>query len=182
MSRPLKFVVAGPKGSGKTIISNYISGHSDALSNENKKYEPTSGVRILEFETRVSNSNNPLNIEIWDTSGDHSFESCWRAIMNEADGVILVYNPDIVSQDQQMSDWYEYFVKRNGLKDSQCLIFAHKSSTTGANSASSSSSSFKPPPLFTKVTAALTTSQSGADIKSMFESLVKEIHSNKMRK
>ena len=170
----LKFVVAGPKGSGKTTISNFIAAHTDKLSCD--KYEPTSGVRILEFESRISSSSNPINIELWDASGDHTYESCWRAVMNESDGVILVYNPDAPSQDQQMSDWYEYFVKKNGLRDSQCMIFAHKSGQ------SNSTDKFKPPPLFSRVTAAMTTVQSGPDIKGMFESFVKEIYSLKARK
>ena len=59
------------------------------------------------------------------------FESCWKAIMHEADGVILVYDPDAPSQDQQIGDWFDYFVKKNGLKDEQCLVFAHKSGNSG---------------------------------------------------
>jgi hypothetical protein len=46
--------------------------------------------------------------------------------MNEADGVMLVYNPDAPAQDQQLSDWFEFFVRKNGLKDEQCMIFAHR--------------------------------------------------------
>ncbi len=46
--------------------------------------------------------------------------------MYESDGVILVYNPDAPSQDQQLGDWFDFFVKKNGLKDEQCLIFAHR--------------------------------------------------------
>ena len=37
-------------------------------------------------------------------------------------------------------------------------------------------------PLFSRVTAALTTPQSGQDIRGMFENFVKEIHSMKSRK
>lgn len=28
----------------------------------------------------------PVNVELWDASGDHQYEACWRAIMHEADG------------------------------------------------------------------------------------------------
>ena len=86
--------------------------------------------------------------------------------MNEADGVLLVYNPDAAGQDQQLADWYEYFVRKNGLKDEQCLIFAHRQNAVG------STDRFRPPPLFQRVTAALTTGQSGADMKNMFNNLV----------
>ncbi len=46
--------------------------------------------------------------------------------MADTDGVILVYNPDAPAQDQQISDWFDFFVKKNGLKDEQCMIFAHR--------------------------------------------------------
>lgn len=54
------------------------------------------------------------------------YEACWRAVMAEADGVMLVYNPDAPAQDQQLSDWFDFFVRKNGLKDEQCMVFAHR--------------------------------------------------------
>jgi GTPase SAR1 family protein len=65
----LKVVVAGPKGSGKTMISNYIAGHGDKLFSEN--YNPTVGVRIVEHEVRLTGIQEPFNVELWDASGDH---------------------------------------------------------------------------------------------------------------
>jgi GTPase SAR1 family protein len=64
----LKIVVAGPKGSGKTLISNCIAGQSDKLTAD--AYNPTAGVRILEHEFRLSGINEDINVEIWDASGD----------------------------------------------------------------------------------------------------------------
>ena len=58
--------------------------------------------------------------------------------MTDADGVILVYNPDGPSQDQQINDWFEFFVRKNGLKDEQCMVFAHR------GGASSTSDRFRP--------------------------------------
>lgn len=46
--------------------------------------------------------------------------------MAEADGVILVYNPDAPAQEQQLGDWFDFFVRKNGLKDEQCMIYAHR--------------------------------------------------------
>lgn len=53
-----KIVVVGPKGSGKTLISNMLSGTSSpeklvAAAASSDSYDPTEGVRILEFELRV---------------------------------------------------------------------------------------------------------------------------------
>ncbi len=74
----------------------------------------------------------------------YRYEKCWRAVMHEADGVILIYNPDAPSQEQQLNDWFDYFVKRNGLRDEQCMIFAHKSGYVGNNPVSTSDSRFRP--------------------------------------
>ena len=158
---PMKIVLCGPKGSGKSMIGNFLAGHAETLPTPDLgKYSPTAGVRIIEFES----SNG--NVELWDASGDHTYENCWGAIMNEADGVLLIYNPDAAGQDQQLADWYEYFVRRNGLRDEQCLIFAHRQNVVN------SSERFRPPPLFQRISAALTTTQSGNDMKNMFANLL----------
>ncbi len=158
---PQKIVICGPKGSGKSMISNFLAGHAEALPTPDLgKYSPTEGVRIMEFESDSG------TVELWDASGDHKYENCWGAIMNEADGVLLIYNPDAAGQDQQLADWYEYFVRRNGLRDEQCLIFAHRQNVVN------SGERFRPPPLFQRISAALTTTQSGKDMKNMFANLL----------
>jgi intraflagellar transport protein 22 len=111
---------------GKTVISNFLAGHGGEDVLVASRYEPTAGVRILEFEAPGRNSGEIVNIELWDASGDHNYETCWKAVMVDSDGVILVYNPDKAGQDQQLNDWFDFFVKKNGLKDEQCMIFAHR--------------------------------------------------------
>lgn len=64
----LKIVVAGPKGSGKTLISNCIAGQSDKLTTET--YNPTAGVRILEHELQLNGVHEVIQVELWDASGD----------------------------------------------------------------------------------------------------------------
>ncbi len=61
----LKLIMIGPKGAGKTQISNFLTGQTEGLVTE--RYEPTAGVRILENEL----NNGNLQIELWDASGDH---------------------------------------------------------------------------------------------------------------
>ena len=171
-----KIIAAGPKATGKTTICNFIVNHTDKLDPPDS-YSPTVGVRILEFQPSVPGINDELiTVELWDMSGDQMYESCWKAIMQEADGVILVYNPDAPAQDQQIGDWFEYFVRRNGLRDDQCMVLAHRGNAEGK------SGKFRPPPIFSRVTAAMTTSQSSDEIRSMFENLLKETHSMKRRK
>ena len=43
--------------------------------------------------------------------------------MTNADGILLVYNPDAPGQDQQVADWFDFVIRKNGLKGEQCLIF-----------------------------------------------------------
>jgi intraflagellar transport protein 22 len=64
----LKIVVAGPQGVGKSLISNFLAGQTDKLVGDSS---PTAGVRILEFETKVRGVPETLEIELWDSSGDH---------------------------------------------------------------------------------------------------------------
>ena len=59
---PLKIVIAGPKGSGKSTIANFLSGTVDSLMPP-EHYDPTYAVRILECKD---------NIQLWDASGDQT--------------------------------------------------------------------------------------------------------------
>ena len=67
----LKIIIAGPKSTGKTIIGNYLSGQSDSLNPD--RPNPTLGVRVLEFEKKLSGVYEELNIELWDASGDNTY-------------------------------------------------------------------------------------------------------------
>lgn len=60
---------------GKTLIANYLAGQASGQG-ESKlttdRYEPTAGVRILEFDLALQGSEE-VNIELWDASGDHKY-------------------------------------------------------------------------------------------------------------
>lgn len=67
-----------------------------------------------------------MDCEIWDVSGDSSYENCWPAIIQHADGVVLVYNPDKDGHAEDIGAWYDFFVERNEDIDAgQCLVLAH---------------------------------------------------------
>lgn len=70
----LKICIVGPKNVGKSCISNYLSGQTPSLIIDNK-YEPTAGVRILEYEINSNQGQGQgnINIELWDASGDTSY-------------------------------------------------------------------------------------------------------------
>lgn len=94
---PTKILIIGPKGSGKSTIGTFLADIKDSLQ-PGKSYEPTYGVRILE----------KYNVEFYDCSGDQIFEGCWRSIMMGADGVIIVFNPDVPGHEQQLSEWASF--------------------------------------------------------------------------
>ncbi len=107
-------------------------------------------------------------------SGDSKYEGCWKAVMADADGVLMVYNPDAPAQEREIGDWFDMFVRKNGLKDEQCLLIALK--------AMSSTEKSRPSPMFSKVAAILTTPDKSPDIKAKFENLVKDLYFIKIKK
>merc|ERR1711934_137511 len=88
-----KIMVAGPKQSGKSSISDFLASHRDAPKDN---YDPTAGVRIQEFEATVSgsSSNNDgtrIAVELWDMSGDFvKYQSTWPAVQADCDGCLFV--------------------------------------------------------------------------------------------
>ncbi|XP_022793043.1 intraflagellar transport protein 22 homolog isoform X4 [Stylophora pistillata] len=122
-----KILVLGPCESGKTVITNFLS---DATETSGGEYHPTQGVRILEFESsgiEISPGKTAnCEVELWDCSGNHKFSTCWAAFQKDTNGVLIIYNPDQSSHDKELETWYTQFVQSQGLKDSQCMVFAHR--------------------------------------------------------
>jgi len=122
----VKILVVGPCQSGKTVISNYLS---DATETSGGDYNPTQGVRILEFECNgieISPGKTAnCEVELWDCSGNHKFSTCWPAFRKDTNGVLIIYNPNTGNHDKELETWYTQFVQSQGLKDSQCIVFAH---------------------------------------------------------
>jgi len=121
-----KVLVIGPKRCGKTRVADFLAGSSLAPNFE--VYNPTKGARILEFEQVAEAGRKSFNVscELWDCSGDRAYESCWPAILREATGVLLVYDPTIKEQEKDIELWYKSYATRLNLKDSQVLLFAHQ--------------------------------------------------------
>eukprot|EP00762_Andalucia_godoyi_P003715 ANDGO_08641.mRNA.1 Intraflagellar transport protein 22 len=129
----LKILVVGPRSSGKTAISNFVSGHQPTLDPE---YRPTTGVRCLEFERdrlavtdskKKTTTNVRCAVELWDCSGDLRFQSCWPALSQGCDGVLLVFNPDDKGQEKDVETYFRYFVQGPDLRlESQTALFAHR--------------------------------------------------------
>ncbi|KAL7748968.1 hypothetical protein RI367_005616 [Sorochytrium milnesiophthora] len=127
----LKVFVAGPQCVGKSVISNLLAGVEQSNISI---YKPTKGVRILEFDRTLSSpklssgfraKSLPVNVELWDCSGDSNLESCWDAVGRDCNGVLLVVNPDAPGQEKELEQWTTRF---GSLKEQQYYVFAQKQS------------------------------------------------------
>jgi len=129
-----KVLVMGPKRCGKTRIANFLA-QQDAQPNF-QNYNATKGARILELEEVVQAGKRSATcaVELWDCSGDRQYEACWPAILKDAVGVILVYDPSVKEQEKDIELWYKSFASRLGLKEQQLLLFAHTGGGGGGRS------------------------------------------------
>lgn len=109
----VKVLVIGPKRCGKSRIANFLAKHEEAPNFE--VYKPTKGARILEFEqvAQAGKKSLSLQVELWDCSGDRQYEGCWPAILKDAQGVVLVYDPTIKEQEKDIELWYKTYTARS---------------------------------------------------------------------
>ncbi|XP_013379823.1 intraflagellar transport protein 22 homolog [Lingula anatina] len=163
-----KVLVLGPCESGKSAIANYLA---DATENIGGEYRPTQGVRILEYEANnltVGSKKVSAEVELWDVSGDKKFESCWPAIAKDANGIVFVYNPDQANHDKDLEMWYTHFVSVPGLRDTQCLLFAHKKGSSSGFLGQSGGTG--PPQAFSKISVVNTNlDDDGENVRTEFE-------------
>ena len=134
MYTKVKILIVGPCKSGKTLLSNILSyanrNHND--NNHTNVYKPTKLSRILWFEVNgvpVNNNQRSFDVavELWDCSGDRSFEMCWPSMLQNTHGIIFVYDPQVQNHVDELQHFYEKFVRRDfGITDQQCIIFAHE--------------------------------------------------------
>ncbi|XP_037566264.1 intraflagellar transport protein 22 homolog [Dermacentor silvarum] len=125
----MKIIVIGPCQSGKTAISNYLA---EATENSSGQYQPTKGVRILEFESPqilVKGRQTTTPVELWDCSGDQKYENCWPAFAKDTQGIVFVYSSDQKNVSTALDVWYNNFVQSQGVRDSQCVVFCHRKSS-----------------------------------------------------
>jgi intraflagellar transport protein 22 len=139
----LKVAVIGPKNSGKSLISTFLAGYNirpmpppppetGLKMPVEDKYEPTAGVRILEFMCEVSSllkigitQDLTCKVELWDCSGDQQYEGCWPAIMKDLNGCVIVFDPTSRESALDVKLWCQTFCTYGNLTSDQCVIFAH---------------------------------------------------------
>ena len=126
-----KIVLIGPEKCGKSSIANFLANEKGKLKDtKDIEYQPTTGVRVLEFETgrdrgSAASKTQTRSVELWDCSGNQKYETCWPAILNDVDAVVLVFNPDNHAHLNEIALWYDEFVSKANVPVSRCVVFAH---------------------------------------------------------
>jgi GTPase SAR1 family protein len=70
--------------------------------------------------------NTDFQIELWDCSGNIEYRSCWPAFKEDANAVILVYDPMMKTdehRDEELLLWRNEFC--NLVNEEKLLILAH---------------------------------------------------------
>mmetsp|Transcript_70456 Transcript_70456/g.210071 ORF Transcript_70456/g.210071 Transcript_70456/m.210071 type:complete len:193 (+) Transcript_70456:80-658(+) len=114
-----KVIVVGPCEAGKSTISNVLAETAEAAS---EVYRPTAGVRILEVEAEVRSASQRLTVDLWDVSGDTTYQKCWPAIKKDTVGVVLVYNPEKQNHEQEIEQWFQWFPRTMNMSASQVFV------------------------------------------------------------
>mmetsp|Transcript_23861 Transcript_23861/g.38349 ORF Transcript_23861/g.38349 Transcript_23861/m.38349 type:complete len:196 (+) Transcript_23861:87-674(+) len=115
----VKIAMVGPKGIGKSVLSNALAGDFSSYGDM-----PTVGVRIREIRVPLLNDYSTIPVELWDVSGDIKYEHCWPAITDGLNGLIIVYNPKNQMQSKEVSLWMEAFCKNSDVTSGQVVIWA----------------------------------------------------------
>ncbi|KAG5496389.1 hypothetical protein JKF63_02691 [Porcisia hertigi] len=150
MAEAVKIIVVGPVKSGKTTITNFLSGTRETPTS---KYYETNPLRIVETEIELDSMSltdrrvvfsggdaktKRIVVQIWDLSGNSKHQAGWPAVANKADGIIFVFNPGLKNGEKELSLWHKTFAVNQSELDSQgnfairvpdkhCLVFAHHS-------------------------------------------------------
>ncbi|XP_078234946.1 intraflagellar transport protein 22 homolog [Pogona vitticeps] len=128
----VKILFVGPSEAGKSVLANFLSESTEGIGT----YIPTQGVRILEYENPQIGGNGKgarCRFELWDCGGDQKFETCWPALVKDAHGVVVVFNPGLPSHVKEIEMWHSYFVHQQQLLESQCLLIAHRKPGSGGD-------------------------------------------------
>ena len=77
-----------------------------------------------------------MRVQVWDVSGDNKYERGWPAIMQDSHGIVLIYNPNDLTQESESELWYETFMKKAKVPKDNCIVLLHEESTISSRSKS----------------------------------------------
>ena len=70
---------------------------------------------------RYTGGSSKASVELWDVSGHSRYQSCWPAIMKDANGVLFVFNPEVKNQDKELDNWHKSFALPTKVKSEPTL-------------------------------------------------------------
>ena len=123
-SNVLKICVVGPKNCGKTILCKLLAEQVFHTT----EYQPTAGLRIQEVELPRKNGKT-VQLQLWDCSGDPTYEKYFPVMSESANGVLLVHNA-CKDQESDLEVFYRIFAQPNKLMMSQVAIIGTTMSDT----------------------------------------------------
>ena len=122
----------GPSRSHKSPLVNCLGGLADRIRDDS--LPATVGVRIVEADRPGVASGGAggggaaggasAGLELWDVSGDQSYEATWPAVAKGADAVVLVYDPDNAGAAKEVELWHEWFVVKHDIPFDRVVCFA----------------------------------------------------------
>ncbi|UPR03459.1 intraflagellar transport protein 22 [Chloropicon primus] len=123
----LKVCVVGHKGSGKTVLCKLLAEQVFSASSS-REYQPTAGLRVQEFD--FLHKGVQRQVQLWDCSGDPTYEKYFRVMAKGTQGVLLVHN---ASKDQEadLEVFYRIFAQPNKLTMAQVATIG--TTFTGGN-------------------------------------------------
>ena len=110
-----KICVVGPKTCGKTLLCKLLAEQVC----HNIEYQPTAGLRIQELELMHKGRN--FQVQLWDCSGDPTYEKYFNVLAKNTNGVLLVHNA-CKDQESELEVFYRLFAQPNKLAMSQVAI------------------------------------------------------------
>ena len=115
----LKVCVVGPKSSGKTLLCKLLAEQVLSASSS-REYQPTAGVRVQELE--FTHKGMARQVQLWDCSGDPTYEKYFQVFSKGTKGVFLVHNA-AKDQESDLEVFYRIFAQPNKLTMAQvCTI------------------------------------------------------------
>uniref|UniRef100_A0A1I7T0B7 GTP-binding protein n=1 Tax=Caenorhabditis tropicalis TaxID=1561998 RepID=A0A1I7T0B7_9PELO len=150
-----KILVLGPPKAGKTTFCRFLADFMEESlglkRNEEERerkfefefsttYIPTKAARIQEFETleffsgaeHAARRLQDSEVHLWDVSGDRKYEDCWPAIKENAEGVILVANPE-EHKGKDLKLWYTEFVEKENINLNCVMVILNEQGSKKTN-------------------------------------------------
>ncbi|CAL6007346.1 Rab-like_protein 5 [Hexamita inflata] len=115
----------GPANCGKTTIAEF---YTEVTTEPNfSEYRPTQGLRILETGRKIHSLDNPVQVQVWDISGDIQYESYLTRLSMQLDGVVIVCPGTDLRLTQTCKKYYQLIVDEERVgKYGHVICMLHK--------------------------------------------------------